>query len=105
MPRMPFIGVRISWLMEARKRDLALLAPSAWSRASASASSAARCSVMSWPTLWISLRRPSRSVMAKVSHTNQRGPWLRGELEDLGSAAPSPPDGGSSPVAAAHRQA
>ena len=26
MPRMPFIGVLISWLIEARKRDLALLA-------------------------------------------------------------------------------
>ena len=26
MPRMPFIGVRISWLIEARKRDLAWLA-------------------------------------------------------------------------------
>ncbi len=59
MPRMPFIGVLISWLMEARKRDLAWLAVIAWSRASASASSAARCSVMSRPTLWISLTPPS----------------------------------------------
>jgi hypothetical protein len=30
MPTMPFIGVRISWLIIARKRDLAWLAASAW---------------------------------------------------------------------------
>ena len=34
MPRMPLSGVRISWLTMARKRDLARLAASAWSRAS-----------------------------------------------------------------------
>ena len=33
MPRMPLSGVRISWLTVARKRDLARLAVSAWSRA------------------------------------------------------------------------
>ena len=35
MPRMPLIGVRISWLIVARKRDLASLAASARSRAAA----------------------------------------------------------------------
>ena len=35
MPRMPLIGVRISWLMVARKRDLASFAASARSRAAA----------------------------------------------------------------------
>ena len=40
MPRMPFSGVRISCDTMARKRDLARLAASAWSRASASARSA-----------------------------------------------------------------
>ena len=33
MPRMPDMGVRISWLMAARNSDLAWLARSAWSRA------------------------------------------------------------------------
>ena len=42
MPRMPFMGVRISWLMLARNSLLARLAASA-------ASWAARRSVMSWP--------------------------------------------------------
>ena len=36
MPRMPFIGVRISWLMFARKRLLARLAASACSLAARS---------------------------------------------------------------------
>ncbi len=36
MPMMPFMGVRISWLMVARKRDLARLPASARSRASSS---------------------------------------------------------------------
>ena len=35
MPRMPLIGVRISWLIVVRKRDLASLAASARSRAAA----------------------------------------------------------------------
>ena len=49
MPRMPFIGVRISWLMAARKRDLARLAASACLRASRSSASVRRRSVMSRP--------------------------------------------------------
>ena len=46
---MPFIGVRISWLMAARKRDLARLAASACLRASLSSASARRSSVISRP--------------------------------------------------------
>ena len=37
MPMMPFIGVRISWLVIARKRDFAMFEASALSRASSSA--------------------------------------------------------------------
>ncbi len=47
---MPFSGVRISWLAIARKRDLARLAASAWSRASDSARSVSVRSVTSRPT-------------------------------------------------------
>ena len=47
MPMMPFIGVRISWLTVARKRDLAWLAYSARSRAVISAVSARLRAVMS----------------------------------------------------------
>ena len=54
MPRMPLSGVRISCDTIARKRDLARLAASAWSRATASACSASTRSVTSRPTLCIS---------------------------------------------------
>ncbi len=47
MPRMPFIGVRISWLIVARNSDFAWLAASAWRRASISSRSARFRSVMS----------------------------------------------------------
>ena len=54
MPMMPFMGVRSSWLMLARKAVLARLAPSARSLAASSstfrafsASCSRRCSVMS----------------------------------------------------------
>ena len=54
MPSTPFIGVRISWLMVARKVDLAWVAASASARAAsaaslaaASAASRSRSSVMS----------------------------------------------------------
>ena len=55
MPRMPLSGVRISCETIARKRDLARLAASAWSRASASARSASTRSVTSRPTLCTSV--------------------------------------------------
>ena len=51
MPMMPLSGVRISCDTMARKRDLARLAASAWSRASHSARSASTRSVTSRPTL------------------------------------------------------
>ncbi len=59
MPMMPFSGVRISWLAIARKRDLARLAASAWSRASVSARSLSVRSVTSRPTLCISAGAPA----------------------------------------------
>ena len=73
MPMMPFSGVRISWEAIARKRDLARLAASAWSRASPSARSVSVRSVTSRPTLCISegalasLRtRPSRQAIQRA---------------------------------------
>ena len=47
MPITPFIGVRISWLTLATNIDFICEASSAWSRASASSSSAPLRSVMS----------------------------------------------------------
>jgi len=47
MPRMPFMGVRISWLMLARKADFAWLAVSAASLAAAMAASVSRRSATS----------------------------------------------------------
>ena len=47
MPRTPFIGVRISWLITARNSDLARVAASATSRALASEASAARARALS----------------------------------------------------------
>jgi hypothetical protein len=44
MPMTPFIGVRISWLMVARKSDFARVAISAASRASCSSLLNAMCS-------------------------------------------------------------
>jgi hypothetical protein len=74
MPRMPFIGVRISWLMAARKRDLARLAASAWMRASRRSSSVWRRSVMSRPMHCTSGMAESPASTACSSHSNQRGP-------------------------------
>jgi len=74
MPRMPFIGVRISWLIEARKRDLAWFASSASSRASLRAASAARCSVTSRPSDCTSLIAPPSALISISSQANQRGP-------------------------------
>ena len=84
MPRMPLSGVRISWLTMARKRDLARLAASAWSRASASARSASTRSVTSRPTLCTSVpsvgcarahfapRDPARACRARRSSGRAR---------------------------------
>ena len=82
MPMMPFIGVRISWLIAARKRDLARSAASAWSRAPASSAWAALASVMSLATIWTSAGSPFIAVVRSVrwpgtgcsSKASQRGP-------------------------------
>ena len=66
MPSTPFIGVRISWLMVARNRDLARLAASAESLADLSSltslpSSASRRWICSTMPLKPSTRTPSSS--------------------------------------------
>ena len=48
MPMTAFIGVRISWLMAARKADLAVVADSAWSRAVAIVRTARLTAVAIW---------------------------------------------------------
>lgn len=78
MPRMVFIGVRISWLMLARKSDLDWLALLAASIARRSCFSCSFCSVRStatprYPITW---SLSSRNVL-KVSSTGRRRPsWL-----------------------------
>ena len=74
MPRMPLSGVRISWLTMARKRLLARLAASAWSRASASARSASARSVTSRPTLCVSVRSSWSARTSASRQAIQRGP-------------------------------
>lgn len=63
MPRTPFIGVRISWLMFARNSLLATLAASAASLAFRSSSSVCFCSVMSRFVPTTHSVRPSASVL------------------------------------------
>src|SRR5262249_51043707 len=74
MPKMPFIGVRISWLIAARNRDLARLAASACLRASLRSASVRRGSVMSRPEHCTSEMLASPATTACSSHSNQRGP-------------------------------
>ena len=73
IPRMPFIGVRISWLIAARKRDFARLAASAWSRASRSSASRLSASVTSRPTYCVSLLSSAGATRC-CSHSIQRAP-------------------------------
>ena len=85
MPMMPFIGVRISWLTVARKRDFAWLANSARSRALISAVSARLRAVMSraiarCETASLALSRTDSSI-----HENQRGALRRAD-RDVGRA-------------------
>ena len=88
MPMMPFSGVRISWLAIARKRDLARLAASAWSRASASARSLSVRSVTSRPMLCISAGCPASyrtSPSRQAIHRAPSGPailwsWIAGAV-------------------------
>ncbi len=71
MPMMPLSGVRISCDTMARKRDLARLAASAWSRASHSARSASTRSVTSRPTLCTSapLAAPASGALRPLART------------------------------------
>ena len=64
MPMMAFIGVRISWLMFARKPLLARLAASAASLAFCNSSSERFRSVMSTRVPWWRIMRPEESQMA-----------------------------------------
>ena len=70
MPMMPFIGVRISWLMLARNSDLARVEASAWSRASASSTACAGAA-----------RRPARAPRrarrrsARAARAPRRARW------------------------------
>jgi hypothetical protein len=64
MPRTPFMGVRISWLMLATNSDLAALALSASSLAALISSSAFFLSVMSSPTAWRNWSFPDESKKA-----------------------------------------
>ncbi len=74
MPMMPFSGVRISWLVIARKRDFARLAASAWSRAWASACSVSARSVTSRPTHCNSAGALTSSRTRLSCQAIQRGP-------------------------------
>ena len=65
MPSRPLSGVRISWLIMARKFDLARLAASAWSRAWASACSASTRAVTSRPTPCTSLPFSVRTGLSR----------------------------------------
>ena len=73
MPRMPFSGVRNSWLTVARKRDFASLAASALARASFRVRSAATRSVMSRPAR-TSSGAPSRPAIEVSTQESQRTP-------------------------------
>ena len=73
MPRMPFSGVRNSWLTVARKRDFASLAASALARASFRVRSAATRSVMSRPAR-TSSGAPSRPAIEVSTQDSQRTP-------------------------------
>ena len=80
MPITPFIGVRISWLMLARKADFMRDASSAASRAAASSSS---CSRTSSSSAWRSSRcsastsvnAPTTRMKACASITRTCGVW------------------------------
>ena len=71
MPRIPFMGVRISWLMLARNSLLARLAASAACLASTRRCSAARCLVMSSITPTYPCKIPSVPASARVCHCTQ----------------------------------
>ena len=82
MPRMPFIGVRISWLMFARKSLLARLASSAHSFASVSC--AVRCAIL-----------PSRCSWWRCSSRSRAWIWASMSL-NVPTSTPSSSTRGSS---------
>ena len=85
MPMTPFIGVRISWLMLARKSDLSREASVAWSRASAMAASAPASAVMSASVPTQPVISPSSSSRAfEVSMQDPGGPARDLHLEPRG---------------------
>ncbi|MNM62983.1 hypothetical protein D3C81_743360 [compost metagenome] len=87
MPMMAFIGVRISWLMVARKLLLARVASSAASRARCTSASAVLRSVMSKYQLAPMPRSPSVIVTAETS-TSKRSPPARCRVVSKFSTAP-----------------
>ncbi|MPN50942.1 hypothetical protein SDC9_198582 [bioreactor metagenome] len=90
IPRTPFMGVRISWLMLATNSDLAALALSASSLAARIVSSAVFLSVMSSPTAWRNWIFPEGSKNALLIHRchlrEPSGENTRSSLEKDGSS-------------------
>ncbi len=90
MPRMPFSGVRISWLMLARKSLLARLALSACTRATTSAASRRLISAVMWlnasPSAAIS-SRPSTEIWADSPRSNRSAASLSREIGRVTSRA------------------
>ncbi|MOA05016.1 hypothetical protein D3C78_1245960 [compost metagenome] len=84
---MAFIGVRISWLMVARKSLLARVASSAISLARCTSASAALRSVMSKYQLARITRSRCSSVTAETS-TSKRSPSLRWKVASKLITAP-----------------
>ncbi len=77
MPRMAFIGVRISWLMLARNSDLVRAAASASAWARRSSLTAARSTVMSSSMTTTPLARSSASMARAERRTQNVLPSLR----------------------------
>ena len=88
MPRMPFNGVRSSWLTVARKRDLATLAASARLFASSRTRAASTRAVTSWPAR--SQFGPSTLPETGISmKENQRGSPSTGTRRSSTTRTPS----------------
>ena len=77
MPRMAFIGVRISWLMLATNSDLRREASSARSRARRISSTAARSAVMSSMIQTVPCSRSWMSIALPVRRAQKRLPSRR----------------------------
>ena len=88
MPMTPFIGVRISWLMLARKSLFARVADSAASFAWRRSDSTSFCSVMSVLLPNQSVTRPCSSLTGSIRdrcHRNTPSCRLRGKVQSHGS--------------------